>query len=57
MEPQRRCAVDTSKETFRTLLRSHATMSIYNMTIGKVAMEADVHIETIRYYQRLGLPI
>ena len=26
-----------------------------SMTIGKVATMADVHVETIRYYQRLGL--
>ncbi len=25
------------------------------MTIGRVAVAADVHLETIRYYQRLGL--
>ena len=25
------------------------------MTIGQVATEAEVHVETIRYYQRLGL--
>lgn len=26
-----------------------------DLTIGRVATEADVHVETIRYYQRLGL--
>ena len=26
-----------------------------DLTIGQVATEADVHVETIRYYQRLGL--
>lgn len=26
-----------------------------NLTIGQVAVEAGVHVETIRYYQRLGL--
>ena len=30
-------------------------MSHANMTIGQVAAQADVHVETIRYYQRLGL--
>ena len=30
-------------------------MNKETMTIGQVANEADVHIETIRYYQRLGM--
>ena len=30
-------------------------MSDKIMTIGQVAARADVHVETIRYYQRLGL--
>lgn len=30
-------------------------MSNESMTIGQVAANADVHVETIRYYQRLGL--
>ena len=30
-------------------------MSNATMTIGQVATQADVHVETIRYYQRLGL--
>ena len=30
-------------------------MSNQTMTIGQVAAAADVHVETIRYYQRLGL--
>ena len=30
-------------------------MSNRTMTIGQVATQADVHVETIRYYQRLGL--
>ena len=30
-------------------------MSNQTMTIGLVAAAADVHVETIRYYQRLGL--
>ena len=30
-------------------------MSNESMTIGRVAVAADIHLETIRYYQRLGL--
>lgn len=30
-------------------------MNNRTMTIGQVAAQADVHVETIRYYQRLGL--
>ena len=30
-------------------------MSNATITIGQVATQADVHVETIRYYQRLGL--
>ena len=30
-------------------------MNNESMTIGRVAVAADVHLETIRYYQRLGL--
>ena len=30
-------------------------MSNEIMTIGQVATQAEVHVETIRYYQRLGL--
>ncbi len=30
-------------------------MSNESMTIGQVAAQAAVHVETIRYYQRLGL--
>jgi len=30
-------------------------MNKAKMTIGQVAAQADVHVETIRYYQRLGL--
>lgn len=30
-------------------------MPIAALTIGKVAIKAEVHIETIRYYQKIGL--
>ena len=30
-------------------------MNSESMTIGQVAAQAQVHVETIRYYQRLGL--
>lgn len=30
-------------------------MNNESMTIGRVAVAADIHLETIRYYQRLGL--
>lgn len=30
-------------------------MNRETMTIGQVSTEADVHVETIRYYQRMGL--
>lgn len=30
-------------------------MSKQTMTIGQLATQAGVHLETIRYYQRLGL--
>ena len=30
-------------------------MSNESITIGQVAAQAEVHVETIRYYQRLGL--
>lgn len=52
---QRLSPAVTNKRTVCTPLQSQAFMNNETMTIGQVAARADVHLETIRYYQRLGL--
>ena len=57
LHPQRRNFQSRPESTGLQLVRNYGVTSMPNgvMTIGQVAGKADVHIETIRYYQRIGL--
>lgn len=61
--PQRASHYHNGKVTYadqdligRTMVQSQETTTIDNrLTIGHVARLADVNVETVRYYQRIGL--
>ena len=37
------------------MARKHTEQNINGLTIGQLARQSDVNVETIRYYQRIGL--